>query len=136
MLHVWLQYDNFFFCPNYMSFIRATIRICSIKFLMCDKSKSCTGSKNFSFSSLGPVNSLDHCPYISILKFIQKLYLKPLFSMQKKKRPHIFGMTASPMDNKIGGDLSLVGSFFSTLEANLDSKVFSAIHVLARFSDP
>ena len=46
---------------------------------------------------------------------------------QKEQRPHIFGMTASPMDNKIGGDLSQVGGFFQTLERNLDAKVLSRI---------
>lgn len=42
--------------------------------------------------------------------------------LQKKHRPHIFGMTASPLDTKLTADQAKISAFFQELEANLDSK--------------
>ncbi len=38
-------------------------------------------------------------------------------------RPHVFGMTASPLDAKLGQAAERVGAFFRELEANLDARV-------------
>ena len=43
--------------------------------------------------------------------------------MQKQDRPHIFGMTASPLDTKVGSDQAKITAFFEELEQNLDSRV-------------
>ncbi len=48
-----------------------------------------------------------------------------MLGLQKKSRPHIFGMTASPLDNKLGRDQAQIGEFFEQLERNLDAKASS-----------
>ena len=38
------------------------------------------------------------------------------------QRPHVFGMTASPLDTKVGQNASAVGAFFRELETNLNAQ--------------
>ena len=52
-----------------------------------------------------------------------------LGSLQRRRRPHIFGMTASPLDTKLGKVTRDPGSFIGELEAALDSKVSSRASV-------
>ncbi|KAK9823040.1 hypothetical protein WJX81_002311 [Elliptochloris bilobata] len=42
-------------------------------------------------------------------------------------RPHIFGMTASPLDTKVGQNASAVSAFFRELEANLNARVLTVM---------
>lgn len=39
------------------------------------------------------------------------------------QRPHVFGMTASPLDTKVGQNASAVRAFFRELETNLNARV-------------
>ena len=38
------------------------------------------------------------------------------------QRPHVFGMTASPLDTKVGQTASAVRAFFRELETNLNAR--------------